>query len=42
MNNFINAKWLFDWKTNEYGWQAKSNARLVARGDLKEITIDFR
>lgn len=38
---FIKAKWLFDWKVDEYGWPMKTKARLVARGDKQRPGFDF-
>ena len=41
MDNFISAKWVYDWKADEYGWPTKTKARLVARGDQQRVNIDF-
>ena len=41
MQNAINAKWVFNWKADEFGWATKVKARLVARGDMQREYIDF-
>ena len=41
MDNYINAKWAFDWKADEYGWPTKTKVKLVARGDEQRVKIDF-
>ena len=41
MDNFISAKWVYDWKADEYGWPTKTKARRVARGDQQRVNIDF-
>ncbi|CAB1109908.1 unnamed protein product [Ectocarpus sp. CCAP 1310/34] len=41
VENAINAKWVFDWKADEFGWPTKVKSRLVARGDMQREYIDF-
>ena len=41
MDNFISAKWVYNWKATEYSWPTKTKARLVARGDQLRVYIDF-
>ena len=37
----IDAKWVFNWKVDEYGWPTRNKARLVARGDKQRPGFDF-
>lgn len=37
----IDAKWLFSWKSDEFGWISKAKSRLVARGFKQREGIDF-
>ncbi|CAM9903911.1 unnamed protein product [Pylaiella littoralis] len=41
MENVIQAKWVFNVKSDEYGWTTKMKARLVARGDQQVENVDF-
>ena len=41
MDNYINAMWVFDWKSGEYGWPAKIKARPIALRDEQRANIDF-
>ena len=37
----IDAKWVYNWKTDEQGWIVKAKTRLVARGFKQREGIDF-
>lgn len=37
----INSKWVYDYKVDGFGWVVKAKARLVARGDMQRMFIDF-
>ena len=37
----IDVKWLFSWKSDEFGWISKAKSRLVARGFKQREGIDF-
>ena len=41
MSDIIDAKWLFSWKSDEFGWISKAKWRLVARGFKQREGIDF-
>ena len=41
IGNVIDAKWLFNWKSDEFGWVSKAKSRLVARGFKQREGIDF-
>ena len=40
-SNVIDAKWLFNWKSDEFNWVSKAKSRLVARGFKQREGIDF-
>ena len=35
------AQWLFNWKSDEFGWVSKAKSRLVGRGFKQREGIDF-
>ena len=39
--NVIDAKWVYTWKVDEYGWVVKAKSRLVARGFKQREGVDF-
>ena len=41
IGNVIDAKWLFNWKSDEFGWVSKAKSRLVARGFKQREGIDL-
>lgn len=41
MDKVIGSHFIFDFKSDEYGWPVKAKARLVARGDQQKDFIDF-
>ena len=36
----ISAKWVFKWKSNQYGEVERAKARVVARGDVQKEDVD--
>ncbi|CAB1107751.1 unnamed protein product [Ectocarpus sp. CCAP 1310/34] len=36
----IKAKWVFNWKSDEYGWPTSVKSRLLARGDMQRVHVD--
>ena len=42
IGNVIDAKWLFSWKSDEFGWISTAKSRLVARGFKQREGIYFR
>ena len=39
---YIDAKWVLNWKADEFGWPTKTNSRLVARGGQQRMNMEFR
>ena len=39
--NFLSAKWIYGWTSNEIGFATRAKARLVARGCRQHEGIDF-
>ena len=37
----MDAMWLFNWKSDEFGWVSRAKSRLVARGFKKREGLDF-
>ena len=41
MEIYTSEMWVFDYKTDEYGWPTKNKARPVSRGGVQRMNIDF-
>ena len=41
VENFINARWVYNQKAGEYGWPTKTTTKPVSRGNQQIMGIDF-
>ena len=41
VENFINARWVYNQKAGEYGWPTTTTTKPVSRGNQQIMGIDF-